>query len=114
MMPPNTASAPPIPSPKTLCPTSTAARGTKMAVKTMIEAVRDALYEEMARDPSIIVLGEDVGVSGGVFRATEGLYKEFGEYRAIDTPLAESSIVGIAIGASLNGIRPVAEIQFAD
>jgi 2-oxoisovalerate dehydrogenase E1 component beta subunit len=79
----------------------------------MIEAVREALAEEMRRDPSIIVMGEDVG-EGGVFRATEGLLAEFGENRCMDTPLAEACIVGAAIGASLNGIRPVAEIQFAD
>jgi 2-oxoisovalerate dehydrogenase E1 component beta subunit len=84
-----------------------------MPEKTMIEAVRDALAEEMRRDPSIIVMGEDVG-EGGVFRATEGLLGEFGEDRVMDTPLAEACIVGAAIGASLNGIKPVAEIQFAD
>ena len=85
-----------------------------MAVKRMIEAVREALLEEMHRDPSVIVLGEDVGVSGGVFRATDGLLQAFGEERVIDTPLAESGIVGVAIGAALNGLRPVAEIQFVD
>ena len=84
-----------------------------MPEKTMIEAVREALGEEMRRDSSIIVMGEDVG-EGGVFRATEGLLAEFGEDRCMDTPLAEACIVGAAIGASLNGIRPVAEIQFAD
>jgi 2-oxoisovalerate dehydrogenase E1 component beta subunit len=85
-----------------------------MAVKRMIDAVREALFEEMHRDPSVIVLGEDVGVSGGVFRATDGLLNAFGEERVIDTPLAESGIVGVAIGAALNGLRPVAEIQFVD
>ena len=85
-----------------------------MAVKRMIEAVREALFEEMRRDPSVIVLGEDVGASGGVFRATDGLLNAFGEERVIDTPLAESGIVGAAIGAALNGLRPVAEIQFVD
>jgi 2-oxoisovalerate dehydrogenase E1 component beta subunit len=85
-----------------------------MAVKRMIEAVREALLEEMHRDPSVIVLGEDVGVSGGVFRATDGLLQAFGEERVIDTPLAESGIVGVAIGAALNGLRPVAEVQFVD
>jgi 2-oxoisovalerate dehydrogenase E1 component beta subunit len=84
-----------------------------MTDKTMVEAVRDALAEEMRRDPSVIVMGEDVG-EGGVFRATEGLMAEFGEDRCMDTPLAEACIVGAAIGASLNGITPVAEIQFAD
>ncbi|MCL5959305.1 MAG: alpha-ketoacid dehydrogenase subunit beta [Chloroflexi bacterium] len=85
-----------------------------MAEKTVIEAIREAMAEEMRRDPSVIVLGEDVGVDGGVFRATDGLYKEFGKNRVIDTPLAESSIVAISIGAAFNGMRPIAEIQFAD
>ncbi len=85
-----------------------------MAVKSVIDAVRDTLGEEMRRDPRIILLGEDVGALGGVFRATDGLLKEFGPERVIDTPLAESAIVGVAIGASLNGLRPIAEIQFAD
>jgi 2-oxoisovalerate dehydrogenase E1 component subunit beta len=84
-----------------------------MSEKTMIEAVRDAMYDEMKRDESIIVMGEDVG-EGGVFRATEGLKDEFGPDRVMDTPLAEACIVGSAIGASLNGIRPIAELQFAD
>ena len=85
-----------------------------MATKMVIEAVHDALYEEMKRDKRIIVIGEDVGRDGGVFRATEGLLGEFGEERVIDSPLAESSIVGVAIGMSLNGLIPVPEIQFAD
>ncbi len=84
-----------------------------MAEKTMIEAVREAMYEEMKRDERVVVMGEDVG-EGGVFRATEGFQAEFGPERCIDTPLAESAIVGVAIGASLNGIIPIAEIQFAD
>lgn len=84
-----------------------------MAEKNMIEAVHDAMFEEMRRDESVIVLGEDVG-EGGVFRATEGFRAEFGENRVIDAPLAEAAIVGVALGASLNGIRPIAEIQFAD
>ena len=84
-----------------------------MAEKTMVEAVRDAMLEEMKRDERIIVMGEDVG-QGGVFRATEGLLQEFGPDRIMDTPLAESCIVGTAIGASLNGIIPIAEMQFAD
>jgi 2-oxoisovalerate dehydrogenase E1 component beta subunit len=84
-----------------------------MAEKTMIEAVRDAMQEEMKRDERIILMGEDVG-EGGVFRASEGLRKEFGENRVMDTPLAEACIVGSAIGASLNGIIPIAELQFAD
>ncbi len=85
-----------------------------MAVRTFLEAIRDTLGEEMRRDPSIIVLGEDVGVKGGVFLVTDGLYAEFGETRVIDTPLTESMIVGTSIGAAANGLRPVAEIQFAD
>ncbi len=84
-----------------------------MAEKTMIEAVHDAMHDEMRRDPSVIVMGEDVG-KGGVFRATQGFLDEFGPGRCIDTPLSESAIVGVAIGASLNGILPIAEIQFAD
>jgi 2-oxoisovalerate dehydrogenase E1 component beta subunit len=84
-----------------------------MATKTVIEALRDALHEEMQRDERVLVMGEDVE-EGGVFRATEGFLAEFGPGRIIDTPLAESLIVGVAIGAALNGMRPVAEIQFAD
>ena len=85
-----------------------------MPVKTLIEGVREALAEEMERDERVWVLGEDVGKKGGVFLATEGLYGRFGEARVLDTPLAESSIVGVAVGAALNGLIPVAEIQFAD
>jgi 2-oxoisovalerate dehydrogenase E1 component beta subunit len=85
-----------------------------MALKTLIEAVNDALHEEMARDPSMIVLGEDVGVHGGVFRATDGLQQQFGVDRVIDTPLAELGVIGVAIGAAMQGLHPVAEIQFAD
>src|SRR5215211_8683206 len=84
-----------------------------MPLKTVLEAIRDGLKEEMAADERVFVLGEDVE-EGGVFRATEGLRDEFGADRVMDTPLAESSIVGVAIGASLNGLLPVAEIQFAD
>lgn len=85
-----------------------------MAVKTNIEALRDTMVAEMRRDPCIIVTGEDVGPRGGVFRATEGLYAEFGPSRVIDSPLAELSIVGVGIGMALNGFRPICEIQFAD
>ena len=85
-----------------------------MPTKTFIEAIRDGLAEEMRRDPSTIVLGEDVGLKGGVFLATDGLFAEFGEDRVIDTPLTESMIVGVSIGAAANGLRPIAEIQFAD
>ena len=85
-----------------------------MAVLSILQAVNQALRQEMARDESVIVMGQDVGKKGGVFRVTEGLYAEFGEDRVIDTPLNELGIVGAAIGASINGMRPVAEIQFAD
>jgi 2-oxoisovalerate dehydrogenase E1 component beta subunit len=85
-----------------------------MAVRTFIDAIRDTLGEEMRRDPSIVILGEDVGKKGGVFLATDGLWTEFGDDRVIDTPLTESMIVGTAIGAATNGLRPIAEIQFAD
>ncbi len=85
-----------------------------MALKTFIEAIRETLSEEMRRDESVIILGEDVGKKGGVFLATDGLWAEFGDDRVIDTPLSESLIVGASIGAAMNGIRPVAEIQFAD
>jgi 2-oxoisovalerate dehydrogenase E1 component beta subunit len=85
-----------------------------MAVMTLIEAVRTTLVEEMRRDESIVVLGEDVGKKGGVFLATDGLYDEFGGDRVLDTPLSESLIVGASIGMALNGLRPVPEIQFAD
>ncbi|WP_267643424.1 alpha-ketoacid dehydrogenase subunit beta [Haloarchaeobius amylolyticus] len=79
---------------------------------TLVEGVRDALHHEMARDEKVMVLGEDVGKNGGVFRATEGLYEEFGEERVVDTPLAESGIVGSGIGLALSGMKPVAEMQF--
>jgi 2-oxoisovalerate dehydrogenase E1 component beta subunit len=85
-----------------------------MAVMTMIDSVRTTLAEEMRRDESIVVLGEDVGKKGGVFLATDGLYDEFGGDRVLDTPLTESMIVGVSIGAAVNGLRPVPEIQFAD
>jgi 2-oxoisovalerate dehydrogenase E1 component beta subunit len=85
-----------------------------MTEMRMIEAVRLAMAEEMERDDRVMVLGEDVGRKGGVFGATDGLYARFGEARVLDTPLAESAIVGVAIGAALNGLIPVAEIQFAD
>jgi 2-oxoisovalerate dehydrogenase E1 component beta subunit len=85
-----------------------------MAVRTFIEAIRGTLADEMRRDEGMIVLGEDVGKKGGVFLATDGLYDEFGPDRVIDTPLTESLIVGASIGAAVNGLRPVAEIQFAD
>src|SRR6266498_1297477 len=80
----------------------------------IIQAVNDALRTEMKRDPNVVVLGEDVGKFGGVFRATAGLYKEFGADRVMDTPLAEGGIIGTAVGMALYGLRPVPEIQFAD
>ncbi|MBV0902050.1 alpha-ketoacid dehydrogenase subunit beta [Haloarcula salina] len=80
---------------------------------TLVQAVRDGLYGEMERDEDVIVMGEDVGKNGGVFRATQGLHEEFGGDRVVDTPLAESGIVGTAIGMAAYGLRPVPEIQFS-
>jgi pyruvate dehydrogenase E1 component beta subunit len=85
-----------------------------MALMNMIQAINSALREEMARDDRVLVLGEDVGRLGGVFRATSELQEQFGAERVIDTPLSESGIVGTAIGMALYGLRPVAEVQFAD
>ncbi|MBM7646113.1 2-oxoisovalerate dehydrogenase E1 component beta subunit [Scopulibacillus daqui] len=85
-----------------------------MAVISYIDAVTQALKEEMALDENVFILGEDVGVRGGVFRATAGLIEEFGENRVMDTPLTESAIAGVGIGAAMYGMRPVAEMQFAD
>ena len=85
-----------------------------MAVRTYLEAIRDGLAEEMRRDEAMVIFGEDVGKKGGVFLVTDGLQAEFGEKRVFDTPLSESLIAGAAIGAAVNGLRPVAEIQFAD
>ncbi len=79
---------------------------------TMIQAITDALRIELRNDPKTLIFGEDVGVNGGVFRATEGLHKEFGEERVFDTPLAESGIGGLSIGLALTGYRPIPEIQF--
>ncbi|MEF8776802.1 MAG: alpha-ketoacid dehydrogenase subunit beta, partial [Haloarculaceae archaeon] len=79
---------------------------------TLVQAVRDGLYGELERDDDVLVMGEDVGENGGVFRATQGLFEEFGEERVIDTPLAESGIVGTAVGMAAYGLRPVVEIQF--
>ena len=80
---------------------------------TMVQALNQALAEEMERDPTIILLGEDVGVDGGVFRVTQGLQARFGQDRVVDTPLAESAIAGTAVGLALGGMRPVMEIQFS-
>ncbi|EGP9940486.1 alpha-ketoacid dehydrogenase subunit beta [Listeria monocytogenes] len=85
-----------------------------MPVISYIDAITMALKEEMERDDKVFILGEDVGKKGGVFKATAGLYDEFGEDRVLDTPLAESAIAGVGIGAALYGYRPVAEMQFAD
>ncbi|MCI0897503.1 MAG: alpha-ketoacid dehydrogenase subunit beta, partial [Chloroflexi bacterium] len=85
-----------------------------MVEKRLIEAVREGLREELAADPDVFLIGQDIGINGGVFRVTEGLLEEFGPRRVIDSPLAESGMVGVAIGAAMNGLRPVVEIQFAD
>ncbi|MCM3111493.1 alpha-ketoacid dehydrogenase subunit beta [Lederbergia lenta] len=85
-----------------------------MAVISYIEAITLAMREEMERDEKVFILGEDVGKKGGVFKATQGLYDQFGEERVIDTPLAESAIAGVGIGAAMYGYRPIAEMQFAD
>lgn len=85
-----------------------------MPVISYIDAVTMAIKEEMERDEKVFVLGEDVGKKGGVFKATNGLYEQFGEARVMDTPLAESAIAGVGIGAAMYGMRPIAEMQFAD
>ena len=85
-----------------------------MSEKNVVQTIHDTLWDEMHDDDRVLVLGEDVGARGGVFRVTAGFLDEFGEQRVIDTPLAESSIVGVAIGMALHGLLPVAEIQFAD
>jgi pyruvate/2-oxoglutarate/acetoin dehydrogenase E1 component len=85
-----------------------------VAVVTYLEAIRQGIVEEMERDSNVFVLGEDVGAYGGAFKVTEGLLERFGEERVIDTPISESAIVGAAIGAALMGMRPIAEMQFAD
>jgi len=85
-----------------------------MADKRYLDAIHDALYEEMARDERVVVLGEDVGRKGGVFGVTDGLLDAFGEGRVLDTPLAESAIIGVSIGMAVDGLIPVPEIQFAD
>ncbi|MGE7623717.1 alpha-ketoacid dehydrogenase subunit beta [Viridibacillus sp. NPDC096237] len=85
-----------------------------MAVLSYIDAITLAMKEEMERDERVFILGEDVGRKGGVFKATQGLYDQFGEDRVLDTPLAESAIAGVGIGAAMYGLRPIAEMQFAD
>ncbi|MBD2847312.1 alpha-ketoacid dehydrogenase subunit beta [Paenibacillus sp. IB182496] len=85
-----------------------------MAVMSYIDAIRSAMQEEMERDASVFVLGEDVGLKGGVFTTTKGLQEQFGEQRAMDTPLSESAIAGVAIGAAMYGMKPIAEMQYSD
>ena len=85
-----------------------------MAIKSVIEAIRDAMHEEMRLDPRVFIMGEDIGKRGGVFLATRGLLEEFGDRRVIDTPLAEAAIMGITVGAAFKGLRPIAEVQFSD
>jgi 2-oxoisovalerate dehydrogenase E1 component beta subunit len=85
-----------------------------MAQMNMIEAIRSALDIVMDKDPNVVIMGEDVGYFGGVFRCTDGLQRKYGEHRVIDAPIAEGGIIGTTIGMGLNGLRPVAEIQFAD
>lgn len=82
--------------------------------RTLVQSINLALKEEMQRDQDVVILGEDIGKNGGVFRATEGLYNEFGSSRVIDTPLNESGVVGVSIGLALYGMRPIAEIEFLD
>jgi pyruvate dehydrogenase E1 component beta subunit len=84
-----------------------------MTRMTMVQALNLALTQEMARDDSVIVLGEDVGLDGGVFRVTDGLIEAYGEDRVLDTPLGEAGIVGMAIGMAVYGLKPVAEMQFS-
>src|SRR5690625_3565233 len=85
-----------------------------MSEISYIEAIRLAMYEELERDEDVFIVGEDVGAKGGVFRATDGLYDTFGQNRVIDAPLAESGIVGVSIGSAMYGMKPIAEMQFAD
>ncbi len=85
-----------------------------MAQVTYLEAIRQGLWEEMERDPSVFCIGEDIGIYGGAFKVTDGFIHHFGPERVIDTPIAESAIVGAAFGAALTGLRPVAEFQFID
>lgn len=85
-----------------------------MAVTTYVDAIKEGIWEEMAKDDRVFILGEDVGIYGGAFKVTKGMLDEFGPMRVIDTPISESAIVGAAIGAALVGMRPVAEMQFID
>ena len=83
-----------------------------MANLTLVQAINLALIQEMEKDDRVMILGEDVGPNGGVFRVTEGLQKRFGSKRVVDSPLAESGIIGTSVGLAMNGLRPVPEIQF--
>ena len=85
-----------------------------MAQVTFLDAIKQAMYEEMERDPTVVLIGEDVGVYGGAFKTSEGLLAKFGWERVIDTPISESAIVGAACGMSYLGLRPIAEMQFID
>src|SRR6266496_5712896 len=89
-------------------------RPVRGGIATFVEAIRQGIWEEMDRDPTVFVIGEDVGPYGGAFKVTDGLLEEFGEGRVIDTPISEAAIVGAACGAALMGMRPVAEFQFID
>src|SRR3989442_419688 len=108
-VPPTRRRRPPTPNPDHL-----AVMCMPMAERNLVQAVRDALHEEMERDDRVCVLGEDVGRKGGVFKATEGLQQRFGEHRVLDTPLAESSIAAVAQGLALEGFLPVAGVAIAD
>ena len=85
-----------------------------MPQMNMVQALNSAMDVTLGRDPTVVVMGEDVGYFGGVFRATEGLQKKHGEHRVLDTPIAEGGIVAAAIGMGANGLRPIVEVQFAD
>ncbi|MFN8178468.1 MAG: alpha-ketoacid dehydrogenase subunit beta [bacterium] len=85
-----------------------------MALTTYVDAIREAMQEEMRRDPAVFLIGEDVGTYGGAFRASAGFLEEFGEDRVIDTPISESAIVGVSVGCAMNGLKPIAEMQFID
>src|SRR5437660_12780674 len=85
-----------------------------MPTLTYLEAIRQGIWEEMERDPSVFCLGEDIGIYGGAFKVTDGFIDHFGPQRAIDTPIAESAMLGAAFGAALTGMRPIAEFQFID
>jgi pyruvate/2-oxoglutarate/acetoin dehydrogenase E1 component len=93
---------------------STAATASATSEVTYLQAISDALRQEMARDPSVFCIGEDIGAFGGAFKVTDGFVEEFGAERCLDTPLAESAIIGTAVGAAAEGLRPVCEMQFAD